>query len=323
MLVMCDTESMSIAAYSDHSLDLAQESPFLRLVAPWLVSFPSTRTRDSYLRDLSEFASWLESNNAGDLLTVTRAHLDLYARSMEEATRFDYAVAGPAVRKPAYSPATRARKLAALSSFYAFLCERGDLSVNPVANVRRPKLPNYSPRLGLNLDTAPKVIAAVEESGVVGKALFALCFYAGLRVSEALSVRGSDIREEAGHTVLEVTSKGGRRDLVPLSPPALRLLAPLRETYGEGPLLEEWDRFQAGRIIANIGKKAGLTQRLTPHDLRHGAATCALELGEPIHRVQQLLRHASPVTTQRYDHSRNRLDASAAYGLARVVGATS
>jgi integrase len=68
-----------------------------------------------------------------------------------------------------------------------------------------------------------------------------------------------------------------------------------------------------------MGKRAGLSYRLTPHDLRHGAATCSLEAGEPIHRVQQLLRHASPVTTQRYDHSRNRLDASAAYGLARAV----
>ena len=292
------------------------------LVASWLVSFPSARTRDSYQRDLSDFASWLKSNNAGELLSVTRAHVDLYARSMEEATRYIYEGPGPAVSSHAYAPATRARKLAALSSFYAFLCERGDIPVNPVANVRRPKLPNYSPRLGLNLDTAPKVLAAAEESGVIGKALFALCFYAGLRVSEALSVRGSDIREEAGHTVLEVTSKGGRRDLVPLSPVALRLLEPVREFHGDGPLLAEWDRFQAGRIISAIGKKAGLSYRLTPHDLRHGAATCSLEAGEPIHRVQQFLRHASPVTTQRYDHSRNRLDASAAYGLARVVGAT-
>jgi integrase/recombinase XerD len=319
MVVMCKNGSMSLTEYSPNTHLTTQGESLSSLVASWLVSFSSARTRDSYHRDLSDFASWLKSNNAGELLSVTRAHVDLYARFMEEATRFLFQGSGPAVTTHAYAPATRARKLAALSSFYAFLCERGDISVNPVANVRRPKLPNYSPRLGLNLETAPKVLAAVEESGVVGKALFALCFYTGLRVSEALSVRGADIREEAGHTVLEVTSKGGRRDLVPLSPVALRLLEPLREIHGEGPLLSEFDRFAAGRIVAAMGKRAGLSYRLTPHDLRHGAATCSLEAGEPIHRVQQLLRHASPVTTQRYDHSRNRLDASAAYGLARAV----
>ena len=55
---------------------------------------------------------------------------------------------------------------------------------------------------------------------------------------------------------------------------------------------------------------------------RHGAATCALEAGEPLHRVQQLLRHKDPRTTERYDHSRDRLDKSAAYGLGRALGGT-
>ena len=152
------------------------------------------------------------------------------------------------------------------------------------------------------------------------RAIVALCLFAGLRVSEALSVKGSDLRDEGGHRVLEVTSKGGRRDLVAMSPQAFGLLQDVLKVNGSGVLLAGLDRFQVRRMVAAIGKEAGLSRPLTPHDLRHGAATCALEAGEPLHRVQQLLRHANPLTTQRYDHSRDRLDKSAAYGLAVAIG---
>jgi len=304
MNVMCENGAMTITDYSPSALDHSPTTQHLEpLVLAWLGSFPSPRTRQAYAYDLRRFAEWLEAHKAGTLLTAERPHLDLFARHLEEAD---------------YSPATRARWLSSLSSFYDYSCSVGAVKVNPAANVRRPKLPNYSPRLGLNLDTAPKVIEAANRLGPDHRALVALGLLAGLRVSEALAVSAGSIREEAGHRVLEVVSKGGRTDLVPLSPAALRLLAEVLETRPVGPLLGDMDRFRAGRLVAQLGREAGLG-KLTPHDLRHGAATCSLEAGEPIHRVQQLLRHASPVTTQRYDHSRDRLDSSAAYGLARAV----
>lgn len=297
---------MSLTAYSPTSHELATLTTDPEpLVLAWLGSFPSPRTREAYAYDLRRFSEWLAHHRAGSLITVERPHVDLFARHLEEA---------------GYSPATRARWLSSLSSFYDYSCSVGAVRTNPASNVRRPKLPNYSPRLGLNLDTAPKVIETAERLSPDHRALVALCLLAGLRISEALSVTAGAIREEAGHRVLEVTSKGGRRDLVPLSPAALRLLAEVIESRPEGPLLGDMDRFRAGRLVAQLGREAGLG-KLTPHDLRHGAATCSLEAGEPIHRVQQLLRHASPVTTQRYDHSRDRLDSSAAYGLARAVTA--
>lgn len=306
MLVMCNTWGMSVTAYSVSTHELALPSlPAESLAMGWLASFSSPKTREAYAYDLRRFSEWLAHYDAGSVLTATRSHLDLFARGLE---------------KSGYSPSTRARWLSSLSSFYAYSCSVGAITENPASHVRRPKLPNYSPRLGLNLDTAPKVVAAAERLTPDHRAIVGLCLFTGLRVSEALSVKAGDIREEAGHRVLEVTSKGGRRDLVPLSAPALRLLAEVLEERPEGPLLGGMDRFRAFRLVAQLGKEAGLIQKLTPHDLRHGAVTCALEAGEPLHRVQQLARHASPVTTQRYDHSRDRLDSSAAYGLARAIG---
>lgn len=276
-----------------------------RWVTGWLASFRSERTRSAYYADLRAFVVWLrETAGTDDLAGVDRRTVDAYALHLEAA---------------GYAPATVARRLASLTSFYRFgQTEHGYDGSNPVERVRRPKLPNYSPRLGLNLTTAPPVIAAAEAAGTEARTIVALCFYAALRVSEALAVTGADITTEAGHTVVRVTSKGGRHDLVPLSPAAVRLLEPAVAAAGTGPLLPDVDRFKARRIVARIGRTAGL-EGLTVHDLRHGAVTCSLEAGEPIHRVQQLARHASPMTTQRYDHSRDRLDASAAYGLARAV----
>lgn len=306
MYVMCYSPSMSLTEYSpsSHALSLPSQ-PADPVVMAWLASFSSPKTRQAYSYDLRRFAEWLAHHRAGGLLEASRSHLDLFARHLEEA---------------GYSPNTRARWLSSLSSFYAYSCSARVLTDNPASHVRRPKLPQYSPRLGLNLDTAPKVIEAAQRLTADHRAIVALCLFAGLRVSEALTVEACHVREEAGHRVLTVTSKGGRQDLVPLSPAALRLLEEVLEQRPEGPLLGGMDRFRAFRLVKQLGKEAGLEQALTPHDLRHGMVTCSLEAGEPLHRVQQLARHASPLTTQRYDHSRDRLDSSAAYGLGRALG---
>lgn len=299
---------MALPDYAPATHDLTRgEGSLEHLVGAWLASKPSARTRKAYLDDLTHFHRWLESNRLGTVLDAARVHLDTYARSLE-------------ARVPPYSPATRARMLSSLSSFYAYLCGEGVVRANPATNIRRPKLPNYSPRLGLDLDSAPKVVRAAKELTAEHRGLVALCFFAGLRVSEALAVRGSDIRLEAGHTVVRVTSKGGRDDLVPLSAPALRFLEELQERAGDGLLFGALDRFRAGRLVNQLGRVANLGRPLTPHDLRHGAATCAREAGVPLEEVRDLLRHASITTTQRYDHSRRRLDQSAAYGLARALG---
>lgn len=295
---------MTIAAYSSPTQSLVKPGEVQTLALSWLASFGSPRTRQAYGEDLRKFTDFLDDHQAGSVLQASRVHLDLWARSLEAA---------------GYSPATRARRLASVSSFYVYASSVGAVSSNPVSSVRRPKLPTYSPRLGLDLTSAPPVVEASKRMTSQHQAIIALCLFTGLRVSEALSVKGSDIRDEGGHRVLEVTSKGGRRDLVPLSPTAFGLLSGVLKVSGSGHLLGDLDRFRVLRMVAAIGKEAGLDRPLTPHDLRHGAATCALEAGEPLHRVQQLLRHANPLTTQRYDHSRDRLDKSAAYGLAAAL----
>lgn len=283
------------------------------LVLSWLVEFPSERTREAYRSDLEGFAAWLEENRAGELLGVTRPVVALYARTLSEGGR--------------YALATQARKLSALSSFYGYAVEVGALDANPAGKIRRPKIPKEPAGLGLTLDYGPRLLSAAEEMSAVHRGLVALSYLCGLRVSEALAVATQDFREEAGHRVLRVVGKGEKVRLVPVAPQAWRWLSELLDDSDAArPLLRDKEgnpltRFQARRMVEAMRKKAGLPERMTTHDLRRSAATGALEAGAPIHRVQEFLGHASPVTTQRYLRHRDQLDNSAAYELGKALSA--
>lgn len=276
----------------------------------WLAGYGSANTRGAYRRDLTTFAGWLAALGVGSPLEATRPAIDAWARALE--------VEG-------LSPATRARRLAAVASFYSYAAAEGVLDRSPAAAVRRPKVAADSPRLGMTSTEARALLEVAERGTPTDRALVALCFLAGLRVSEALALHVGHLRTEAGHRVAVVHGKGGTVATVPLSPHALRLLTDALEVAGSsGPIIRgadggSIDRHKAGRIIAALGRSARIGHRLRPHDLRHACATLALEAGAPLHRVQDLLRHASPTTTQRYTAHRDRLDGSAAYTLAALV----
>ncbi len=287
------------------TLDQAAET----LAMKWLLAYASLRTRQNYRAALNRFALFMTKHKAGQVLAASRTHLDAWARSMESEK---------------LKPASIAANLASVSSFFAYAVSCDAIKSNPCEKVRRPKVSDISTRLGLTLETARKVVAAAEDMSPKHRAAVALMLIGGLRASEACQVVAEDIGEELGHTVLIVRGKGGKVRKLVLPPAAMRLLGDALEvaTKDAGTILRDdqggaLDRFQLGRVVNAIGRKACLGRALTPHDLRHGCATVALEVGEPIHQVQAHLGHASPVTTQRYDRNRGRLDGSAAYGIAR------
>jgi len=309
--LMTENSPVLITGYSSSNVATLPGTQARSLVLAWLVEYPSQRTREAYRADLEAFASWLGEQGAGELLEVTRPVVALYARYLGEAAK--------------YSLATQARKLSALSSFYGYAEEVGAIASNPAGRVRRPRIPKDPAGLGLTLDYGPRLLAAADDMTAAHRGLVALSYLCGLRVSEALAVSTQDFREEAGHRVLRVIGKGEKLRLVPLSPQAWRWLEELHDAANPGrPLLRDSEgrplnRFQARRMVEAMRKKAGLTEPMTTHDLRRSAATGALEAGAPIHRVQEFLGHASPVTTQRYLRHRDVLDNSAAYELGRAL----
>ena len=162
-------------------------------VAAFIAGY-SDPTRRSYATDLRIFSSWCHDHGVG-LFDVQRAHLELFARWMEQQGRM---------------PSTIGRRLSTLSSFYRY-CQLEDiLAKNPALNVRRPKIHHESRTLGLDRNELGALLVQAGLGDLRDGALITLLALNGLRVSEALNADIDDLSTERGHRTLSIVRKGGQ-----------------------------------------------------------------------------------------------------------------
>lgn len=312
---MCYRDGMTTTALDtlppipSSTLELAPDN-LGRLVTAWLESLVSENTRNAYRTDWAQFAAWCAAQG-GSPLAVNRAGIDNYRQGLTAAGR---------------RPATIARKLAALASFYDYALDLDAVKVNPVAKVKRPKVSNDSQTLGLDKGDAGAFLAAAEAAGPRDYALACLLVLNGLRVSEALGIDVDAIRAERGHAVVDVTGKGDKVRPVVLAPMTIHAVESATVGRESGPVLVDnagarLNRHQVARIVARLARAANVqnARKITPHSCRHTFVTLALDEGVPLHKVQDDAGHASPVTTQRYNRARQRLDDAATYALAAAL----
>jgi len=269
-----------------------------RLVDGWLARF-ATLTATAYRRDLAQFAA-----HAGDPLTATRADVQSWIQ---------------ALTRRGLKPASIRRKASAVSSFLDYAATEGAVPNNAARHTRRP-LGGDGIRLGLDRDQARRLIAEARARGPRAATLIGLLTAVGLRVTEACSARIENLTTDAGVPVIELTRKGGRTARVPIPAPVMADLLAATTDRTEGPILEcprggHITRHHAAKIVSELGDAAGIPD-LTPHLLRHTAATTALRAGVPLEHVQQLLGHRSPTTTLRYAQALKALDRTATTTLA-------
>lgn len=224
-----------------------------------------------------------------------------------------------------YNKRSVARKLAALRSFYRFLCRENRLSCNPVRGVSTPKLGRRLPRflqtgeISRVLDGQPRDTA----TALRDRALLEVLYATGIRVSELVGLNMEDVDASAG--LVRVRGKGGKERIVPLGSAAIAALgdylagarsalAPVSDG-AEAPLfVSRLGRRLAVRTVRDIVRRH--TAQLawpkppSPHTFRHSFATHLLDNGADLRAVQELLGHASVSTTQIYTHvTRERLKA--------------
>ena len=276
-----------------------------QLAAAFLAGY-SEATRKAYARDLRHWGRFLGSLGV-PVLDAHRVHVDAYAREAEAT---------------GVAPATLARRLSALSGFYAYALDEGMVERSPVARVSRPRVSDESPRFGLDRDEVRRFLAAAE-GNPRDHALACLLALNGLRVSEALAADVADLGQERGHRTLRIKRKGGKLAVCPLAP---RTAAAVDTLAGErdGPIFatrtgRRMDRHAAWKVVRRLAAAAGIDKPVSPHSARHGFVTNALDAGVPLHTVQDAAGHADPRTTQRYNRSRHSLDAHATYAVAAYV----
>jgi integrase/recombinase XerD len=171
------------------------------LAAAFLLAYQG-HTRNAYSRDLREWFTWCSDHDL-DPLAATRGHVDAFARTIAEVDH--------------RSPATVARRLSTLSSFYRYAEGEDAVTRNPVTHVRRPKVGTDTVSTGLDADEMTALIHAARADSPRSHALVLLLGMNGLRISEVLDADVDDLTTERGHRVLMVTRKGGKKATIPIA----------------------------------------------------------------------------------------------------------
>jgi site-specific recombinase XerD len=230
------------------------------------------------------------------------------------------------------SPATIARKLSAISSWYDYLVTEDVAEKNPAKKATRPEVNrDVSPAVGLTQAEADRLMAAADDDGLRSSALIRMMCFNGVRVSVVTDSRMKALGYDQGHRVITLRLKGGRYVKAPIVPPVLGPLDAYHEDRGlltpddlmfvtsrNRPLDEPY----CWRLVRRLARKAEIPSHdsLNPHTLRHFFATIALSFNVPLAVVQDAMGHLDPRTTQRYNRARHQIQNHPAHELARRLG---
>lgn len=270
----------------------------------WLEDGLSKNTLESYRLDLTAFALWLPKQSK-KLLTVEQADIQQYL----------------AVKFPLSKPRSIGRLIASLRRFYRFLLRENKISKDPTLQIQSPKLPRSLPK-SLNEDEVIALLNAPnidEPAGLRDRAMLELLYACGLRVSELVGIKVTEVSVNEG--VVRVTGKGSKTRLVPMGEEAVDWIARYLKA-ARSAILQK--RLSDALFVTNRGDAmtrqafwylikryallAGITKHMSPHVLRHAFATHLLNHGADLRVVQMLLGHSDISTTQIYTHvARERL----------------
>lgn len=210
---------------------------------------------------------------------------------------------------------TQARVLSGVHSFYRFLMYHHYRDDDPSELLETPRIEKHLPQV-LTLEEIDRMVTAIDlskDEGHRNRAIIEMLYGSGLRVSELVGLKLSDMYREEGYMLIH--GKGSKQRLVPISPEAEkwfsywmedRSLLDIKPEYKDIAFLNHYGR-QLTRamiftIIRNLAAKAGIEKTISPHTLRHSFATHLLQNGADLLIIQQLLGHEDITTTEIYTH---------------------
>jgi integrase/recombinase XerD len=209
---------------------------------------------------------------------------------------------------------SQARFLSSLRSFFGWLVMEGVVPDNPCDNVDSPKLGRYLPQV-LSIEEVEAVIAAVDLSswqGLRDRAILEVLYGCGLRVSEAVALKISNLYFDEGY--IKVIGKGNKERLVPIGDMAADAInvylehrpEPYDAASDDLVFLNRFGRSLSRQSMFLMMKKmallADVRKEISPHTLRHSFATHLVENGADLRLVQEMLGHENLTTTEIYTH---------------------
>ena len=260
----------------------------------------AANTVEAYMRDLRDFAHYVLRQWDVEPRKVEPEMIERYVAWLYEQGR---------------EKSSQARALCGIRSFFNYLLLNDKLEKSPVEFIGSPKFGRQLPDV-LSTAEIDRIIAAVDTTtpkGLRDAAMLETLYSCGLRVSELISLRMSDLFFGEGY--IRVIGKGDKQRLVPVSTMArdriqlyLERRRPLRaseETVFLNNRGCKLTRVMVFTVVKQATDRAGIDKCISPHTFRHSFATHLLEGGASIRQVQEMLGHESILTTEIYTHLDN------------------
>ena len=261
----------------------------------------SQNTITSYLFDLQKLNIFLQENN----FSSNPSHI-------KESTlkKFVYKISKE------IKPSSQARIISGIKRFFDFLILENILNENPLENIETPKIGSKLPTT-LTVKEIDKLIDSIDiksKNKIRNKAIIEILYSCGLRVSELITLKVSDLY--FNESIIKVTGKGNKERFVPISKGAIkyiekylneiRIFQKIKKGSEDTLFLNErgggLSRVMIYIILNDLKIKAEINKKIGPHTLRHSFATHLLENGADLITIQNMLGHENIVTTERYLH---------------------
>ncbi len=261
----------------------------------------SSNTIASYKIDLERYFEFLEDAGITAPNRIKEKHVSKFLSVLREI---------------GLAPKSVARNLSSIKMFHKFLVGDRIAKTNPVENIDTPKLSRTLPDV-LNQDEIEAILNQpnpMEPLGIRDKTILETMYATGMRVTEVIKFKQSDIYKEDGF--VKIFGKGSKERLVPIGRSALRWIEKyrheVRNKLAEKGMGQEvlflnargkpMSRMAVWNIVRAYTLKSGIKKEVHPHTFRHSFATHLLEGGADLRAVQEMLGHSDIATTQIYTH---------------------
>ena len=264
----------------------------------------SKNTLQSYRRDLQKYCDYIISQGVSDATKATETLLNSYMLFLE---------------KNGSAPASISRNIASIKAYYNYLFTNRLIDKNPAINLKAPKIEKKFPST-LTVSEVDRLLSQPDTSsakGIRDTAMLELLYAKGIRVSELINLKLSDVNLKLGYIVCDA---GNKERIIPFGSKAKNALnnyinitrkEMISDTSSEFLFTNcsgtPMSRQGFWKLIKHYGAKAGIDTPITPHVLRHSFAKHLIENGADLQSVQKMLGHSDISSTQLYSNTNFRL----------------
>ena len=261
----------------------------------------SDNSIENYSFDIKKLIKWLETSST----KVTPLKIN-----REILQEFIYHIAKEV------NPRSQSRIISGLKGFFNYLIFEEYRATNPLDLIESPKIGRKLPdTLSIKeIDTIISIIDLSKPQGERNRAIIEVLYGCGLRVSELISLKISDLFFDEGF--IKVTGKGNKQRFVPIGSLTIKFINIYRNEIRVHQVIKpsaqdtlflnrrgnELTRAMIFHIVKELTEKAGIRKNISPHTFRHSFATHLLENGADLRAIQQMLGHESITTTEIYTH---------------------